>query len=168
MMNHPDSFLDEQDEIVNDRLMTAPGEPPCQDEALENMWSLSMTSGRARTTSVAAIVAFLDAVLHNRDRQLRAMHGDTYPMLFYCWVDEQAGQLRFSLIGGNHPRPPFGCELRLVESRASIAEQFLGLSTLDGIPWEELTEVTPDVSVSDEPPYVLDIWTQQLPLVSPT
>jgi hypothetical protein len=164
MIKRPYSFLDEQDDVINDTLIIARDQDAHRDEVRENTWCLGMSSARAQTTPVADIVNFLQAVIRNRDQQLRQRYNANHPMLFYCWVDEMAGQLRFCLISGYQPRPPFGCELRFVETCESIAEQFLQLTTLDCIPWDQLHEVGPDDDIPEPPPYILDIWTQQLPL----
>lgn len=155
------SFLDEQDDVINDPLNIGVDE-----EESKNTWCLGMSSERARTTPTAELVHFLEAVVQDRDRQLRARYGNKHPMLFYCWVDEMAGQLRFSLISGENPRPPFGCDINIVSNSTIIVEQFLHLTTLDGIPWSELHEVSPDEEEDEEEPprYVLDVWTQQLPI----
>jgi len=36
-------------------------------------------------------------------------------MIFYCWHDRQARQLRFSLVSSAHGRLPFACEIEVTD-----------------------------------------------------
>ena len=52
-------------------------------------------------------------------------------MLFYCWYDEQAGQIRFSAIDSEHKNPPFQCDLEYVELDVLVDNIYKQNSGLD-------------------------------------
>jgi hypothetical protein len=79
-------------------------------------------------------------------------------MLMYCWHDEQAGQLRLSLVSASHGRLPFGCEVAPVEDLGAVVRSFLGSPYLGGIDWSELRPSAADEVADDSPPYVLPVW----------
>jgi hypothetical protein len=163
-MEELQSFLDDPDDVINDPLIIAVGPDAGRDEPHENMWDLGMSAARAAATPAAAIIAFLQQVIANRNRQLTARFGMQHPMVFYAWVDEQAGQLRFSLVSGQGVRPPFGAEIRCITQPDPLIQHYLAITTHDGIPWAQITILEPgDPEPEALPLEPLLVWTVQMP-----
>ena len=78
-------------------------------EPLGNMCSISMTNAQAATLTPEDIVRFIYQAARAFDR-LRQSRCPKHSMMFYCWNDEQAGQLRFSVVS-SLPLP-FQCTTR--------------------------------------------------------
>lgn len=130
-------------------------------EASANMWSISLSPEQTEAVSAAEVEEFVRAIAVARGKWLAA-HGKG-PMTLYCWHDEQAGQLRFSLVSASHGRVPFGCEVVPVEDLAAVVRGFLDSPYLSGIPWSDLRLLTTD-DVEDIPPlYQLLVWQTSVP-----
>ncbi len=46
------------------------------------------------------------------------------PMIFYAWLDEQAGQIRISAVSLSHGKLPFGCKLNLTNIESVVSGIF--------------------------------------------
>ncbi len=141
-------------------------------EAQGNLCVFTTCNAEAGTLQLQDIVQALHNVTETREQQLIEQYGSKHPMVFYCWVDAQAGQLRFSLVSAFHQKLPFGCTIKTVERLADIVEAFLRYPYHDGIPlaefeWPLSTDLpqilAADVAVATD--FVLDIWTARLPRV---
>ncbi|MBX0335379.1 hypothetical protein K3G39_19260 [Pontibacter sp. HSC-14F20] len=86
------------------------------------------------------MVIFLNRVCENRVEQL-GLSTVNADLLFYLWFDEQSGNLHFNFINSNHQKLPFNSEIELVANEASIVEEFLCSTSVDGIEWEELQDL---------------------------
>jgi hypothetical protein len=126
-----------------------------------NFWSFSLSPEQATVVSVAEVVEFIRAIVAARGQWLAA--NGARPMLLYCWHDEQACQLRLSLVSASHGRLPFGCEVAPVEDLGAVAKSFLRSSTLGGIPWSEFRPLASDEVAGEPPPYVLSVWIAPVP-----
>ncbi|TGE24099.1 hypothetical protein E5K00_02475 [Hymenobacter aquaticus] len=129
------------------------------EEAQHNQHAFSLTAEQARQLPAERLTQMLRQVVAAKREQLHALRGSTYPMQFYCWHDEQAGQVRFSLISSAAPLP-FGCQVRLVADLSSIVSAFLSASSDDEIPWHEVAAA--DEMADDSSAYYLDVWKTQL------
>lgn len=159
------SFLDHADAIIQDELIINKDDLSGMEEAQDNLWYIHLGSEQLKNLSVEVLCGFLLEVLDQRETQLRMQCGLSYPMLFYCWVDELAGQLRFSIVRDSPAGLPFKCSLRRVSHLEKIVEQYLASPYLDGISWEEI-DLNTDDSFWDESvtiPTILDVWVQQIP-----
>ena len=130
-------------------------------EACGNLWSFSLSLEEAADVSVADVEEFAANVAESRrDGLLRRGAG---PMLLYWWHDEQAGQLRFSLVSTVHGRLPFGCEVLAVARLGEIAGDWLRSPHVSGIRRDELFRVTSDQQAPEPIRLVLRVWSLQLP-----
>ncbi len=129
------------------------------EEARRNMWSISISQEQAEALTKEDFLTFIEEVLQYKTRQVQDSDTD-HGMLFYVWFDEQACQLRGSLVSDFHLRPPFACSLQLVDTPEDIVDNFLSSKYHDGIPSSELQEVTPseDVPERDRTDYILNIY----------
>lgn len=100
-------------------------------EAHANLWAFSLDAAQAARLRPAEVAAFVRSVSDSRDERVRARGLE--PMRFYCWLDEQAVQLRFSLVSARHGRLPFGCPVAETDDLESIASAFLASPYHDGI-----------------------------------
>lgn len=132
-------------------------------EPIENMWSFSATSGQAQQMSVRDVQTFLEGIIQAHEHQLLITYGISHPMLFYCWFDELAVQLRLSLISATHQSLPFGCRVNIVNDIQCIISKFLTSLYHDGIPWDEFYSVELPQEEVTRPIYTLDVWMTRLP-----
>jgi hypothetical protein len=70
----------------------------------------------------------------------RALADGIVPATFYTWYDDQAGQLRFSLVRGTTQALPFSVDIELLPSPHAIVTAALSSATPGLIPWSELTD----------------------------
>lgn len=130
-------------------------------EARCNLWSFALTPERAAAVTPADVETFAVAIAGCRRVWLTACGAG--PTVLYWWHDEQAGQLRFSLVSASHGRLPFGCAVAPPASLHEIAVSWLKSSNLHGISWGELRALSPDEIPPDPPSTVLPVWSQLLP-----
>lgn len=90
-------------------------------EAMANLWCFSPTDEEAPGIRAEALAAFVQQIVAARRQQL---HGGP-AMLFYCWHDAQARQLRFSLVSACHGRLPFRCAVHPRASLDALARQIV-------------------------------------------
>ncbi|UOQ52002.1 hypothetical protein [Hymenobacter cellulosivorans] len=129
-------------------------------EALSNQHSMSLTAEQAGQLTTENLHRMMLGIMGAKRQQLLAQRGQSYPMQFYCWHDEQAAQLRFSLISASAAALPFGCPVRLTADLNSILSAFLSSKYHDGITWDELAAATSaaNETADDSSVYYLDVW----------
>ncbi len=152
-----DPFLDWLPEVADDEVLIAPDDIVA--EARGNQWSFAVTSQQAAALGTAQVASFVHAVAAARGRWLAVRNA--VPMLFYCWHDELAAQLRFSLVSTRHGRLPFGCEVEQAASLDSVVSSFLGSPYHDGIRLIEASESDPASEGEADRP--LPVWVARLP-----
>jgi len=131
-------------------------------EAQPNMWSFSISPGQAEIITVHDVKDFIIEVIKARSVQLQEHGFSSGEMVFYCWHDEQAGHLCFSMVSSNHGFLPFGAKLQKVEDLETIINSWLNSPYLHGIPWDDLEILEPgDPNIKDEEQteeYILQVW----------
>jgi len=139
-------------------------------EARGNLRVFSTSQAEAATLQLQDVIQALHNVATTREQQLLEQHGNTHPMVFYCWVDEQAGQLRFSLVSAFHQKLPFSCTVKIVEQLADVVSAFLHSPYLNGISMSEFGETLAAgqqaplaADMAEAANFVLDVWTTRLP-----
>jgi hypothetical protein len=130
-------------------------------EAHGNQWSFSITLEEAAAVSIADVEAFAAAVAEARSAWLSARGAG--PMVLYWWHDEQAGQLRFSLVSAAHGRLPFECHVIPAASVRVIAQAWLTSPYREGIPWSATRRVAAGEEDTEQPPLNLPVWSLRLP-----
>ena len=119
-------------------------------QALENMVYVDGASGLRERLSVADVCSFVHSVA---DRW-RSRSGDFGARVFYAWYDEQAWQLRMSMIAGELLAGlPFRAKVTLLSDPEPVAQQYL--QGADLVRWNELEladsgNTTPSVDGADE------------------
>ncbi len=82
-------------------------------------------------------------------------------LIFYCYHDEQAGQLRFNIISAAHSKLPFGRKYSET-TLEKVIKDFIN-DTNDGtIPWDELVLVSKDESEISEEEFILKVYVERL------
>lgn len=74
-------------------------------------------------------------------RLAQAREENILPATFYAWYDDQAGQLRFSLVAGRADTLPFEAPVDLVTTPSEIVRDALTTWMPGFVSHEELTEV---------------------------
>lgn len=134
-------------------------DPSGKTEPNSNLCRISVSHSEAKRLTVQEVVAFICEASVVLSKNLNSTSPE-HRMLLYIWVDEMAGQLRFSAV--SKPPLPFGCSLRIVDDPAVIARQLLACRYLDGIPLSDLespsaTNVKPEF-------FRLDVCVIQIPV----
>lgn len=80
-------------------------------------------------------------------------------LIFYSWFDEQAGNLNFNFINSGQENLPFKSELEFVDSLDSIISDFLDSKYIDGIPLDELEDVT---DTNEETDFKLKVYIEDI------
>ena len=95
------------------------------------------------------------------DRQLSKRHSGR-PGTFYCWYDEQAGQLRCSLTSKTVDELPFGGRYRPTPDVTDVLRLAASDAQPGIIPWDELTEVQDSAGSSQRTPDPFPVWAAAL------
>ena len=119
-------FIEWLTEVEDDPIVIKVMESGLNTEAQSNLWTFALSQQQAQELDAEEVIQFLANVVLARERQVIKQFGQQHPMIFYCWFDEQAIQLRFSLVSSFHNSLPFGEKVILTDDLAGIVEQFLG------------------------------------------
>ena len=139
-------------EIISQEVVVSPNDIGA--EASGNLRALSLTPQEAASLAAQDVNSTVNVAIAALAEQLAAR--DTGPMLFYCWHDDQAAQLCFSLVSAAHHCLPFRCEVNRVADVETIVAAFLASHYHGGIPWAELSETGP--MEVDTPRTALPVW----------
>ena len=153
------------EEVANDPLTVEISQEGLLSECRKNLLTFSISQSQSKITTVEDVLNFLSGIMQARERQIKARPGPISPMVFYCWFDEQASQLRFSLVSASHKQLPFWAIVKETDDFAEIANRFLNSRYHDGIPLSEFMtqEEAEKRSLLEPPPYVLLVATKTLP-----
>jgi len=95
------------------------------DEEIEtNCWSISVNDELSKEFSVDELARFLNEVKADRLEQLRQSKIKV-GLIYYVWIDGQAGQLRFNFVNSNHNKLPFRSRLTLGTKENEILTDYL-------------------------------------------
>lgn len=157
------TFLDDLDEIARGGVVVG----DLVTEARANMWPFALTQQQAEAIAPQQVLRFLYHIIEARERTIVERFGESTPMVFYCWFDEQVIQLRFSLVSACHRQLPFGCRVTVIDDLARIVGRFLQSRNHDGFPLDEMEDVAPDQDAAtpemDNSDYNLEVWMKRLP-----
>ncbi len=148
-------------DVVADEIVVAPEN--IGDEAQGNFWSFSLSSEQALAVTVADLEKFLKHVIEARRLALQLRGMKAGAMRFYCWHDDQAAQLRLSLVSTSHGRLPFGGKIVETDYLNEVLLSFLLSPYHDGVPMSELREVGSDENELNEKPISLRVWSAEIP-----
>jgi hypothetical protein len=122
-------------EIIDDSIVV---DDDVNFEAIQNMWSFSLTSHQIRSITLNDVVEFIDAIVASRLEQIRRRR--LPQMVLYFWCDEMANQLRFSMVSvKTSVKLPFGCPVNPSLGSPDIARQYLMLAASNVILWKDLS-----------------------------
>ena len=107
-------------DVAADEICVDPTRPNA--EAQANLW----TFGPAAGASLSDWREFVGEVVLAREHRLRVRGMSEREMRLYCWHDQQAGQLRLSLISASPGRLPFGSPVAAAELD-DVLRSWLGL-----------------------------------------
>ena len=117
-------FFKDIEDIKSDKLLITDSVDNVNEEIQSNCWSISINDDLSKEISVDELADFLREVKTDRKEQLR--HSSSkIGLIYYVWVDGQAGQLRFNFINSNHDKLPFGSQLTFVTIENEILTDYL-------------------------------------------
>jgi len=117
-------FLKDIEEIKWDKLLITDSIDNVDEEIKTNCWSITFNDELAKKFSVDELTTFLKEVKTNRREQLRNSKINV-GLIYYLWVDGQAGQMRFNFINSNHEKLPFKSQLDFVTKENEILTDYL-------------------------------------------
>ena len=153
------------EEVANDPLTVNTNEEGLSYECHGNHWSFAISQSQAEGTTADSVLSFLISVMQSRQRQIAARPGAVNPMVFYCWFDEQASHLCFSLVSIFHHCLPFGATVEETDDFTRIVDLFLSSRYHNGISLGEFVteEEFNERGLPKRPPFVLLVATKTLP-----
>ncbi len=125
-----------------------------------NLRTISVTRDEARDLTPTEVAMFLRRAADSFD-ELLASSTSGADAIFYAWVDEMAGHLRFSVVS-SMPLP-FGCSTRVVADPEIVAQHFINCPQLERIPFPSLESADASSVHSVNEPPVLDVFVTHLP-----
>lgn len=151
-------------EVASDTIFVDESDTGLIAEARGNLWGFSLTKEEAISISEEDVIAFLYNVQDARQHQILERFGTAHPMTFYCWSDELAGEIQFSLVSASHGRTGFSGKTEDVPDPGDIVRKFLGNPHLTGIPLDEFKSMTrEEIESHEEPPTVVPkVWSTTL------
>lgn len=141
-------FFENIDEIISDKIYLTENLNELNKEIEINHWSIGIDYETAKNINNDDLEDFFRKVVKNRISQLDKSDKNI-DLIFYSWFDEQAGNLNFNFINSGHENLPFSTELEFVDSLDNIISDFLNSRYLDGIPMDELEDVSEDIEETD-------------------
>lgn len=161
----PNSFSEWLPEVAADPVLLSPGD--LNSEAQANLWTFALTPEEAAVIPQSEVEKFLLEIINSRGKHLLNRKVQPKSVVFYCWHDEQASQLRFSLVSKSHGRLPFGCRVKEVSNPSSIVRSFLQSPYHGGIPRDELQPVLEggeaEGKVIEPEDWEVEVWSVLLP-----
>jgi hypothetical protein len=112
------------EEIKSDKLFITDSVDNIDEEVRSNCWSISIPDEVSVECIVDELKNFLKEVKADRREQLRKANSKV-GLIYYVWIDEQAGQLRFNFINSNHNKLPFSASLAFVAKEGEILSEYL-------------------------------------------
>ena len=117
-------FFKDIEDIKSDKILITESIDIVNEEIKSNCWSISINDELSKELAIDELWDFLKEVKTNRQEQLRQSQSKV-GLIYYVWVDEQAGQLRFNFINSNHSKLPFNSQLTFVTMENEILTDYL-------------------------------------------
>jgi hypothetical protein len=136
------SYLDDPD------IGLRPDDPVAESRA--NTWCYSLPTGGFDVAAVAATLAHVFRQLSTRQNSRTGT--------FYCWYDEQAGQLRCSLTSRPVDRLPFGGRYRPTVEVTEVLHRAAADPQPGAVLWEELTDLQDSTESPEQSPAPFPVW----------
>jgi hypothetical protein len=134
-----EEYLKILQEYLDERLYITTSTDELREELDSNCWWINGSAEQIRSLSLQEWTDYIWRLIGERRDQL-VKSGVAIDLVFYCWHDEQAGQLRFNLINSNHHKLPFGAKYEFVELVA-VLEPFVNDTCPGFVAWDELVEI---------------------------
>jgi hypothetical protein len=93
-------------------------------EIFENTYQVSVPPDVLADLDPLTLSVWLEVVRTNAKKQVTAEENNN-GVLYYCWYDIQAGQLRYNFIHPLHKEPPFTGTLKYVNDNWAVCKAFL-------------------------------------------
>jgi hypothetical protein len=117
-------FFTDIEDIKSDKILITDSVDNLDEEIETNCWSISVNDELSKEFSVDELARFLNEVKADRLEQLRQSKIKV-GLIYYVWIDGQAGQLRFNFVNSNHTKLPFRSPLTLVTKENEILTDYL-------------------------------------------
>ena len=147
-------YLNSLEEIVTDKIFITNNITELKEEIYNNCWHISADSKLTSQLKMEDFQSILKRIKENRLQQLNQSKINI-DLIYYSWFDEQACQLRFNLINSNHKQLPFNLNnIQIIDNEVEIIDAFLNSNYHNGIPFEELQDVSTEDDLEEEIPII--------------
>ena len=136
------SYLDDRE------IELRPDDPVAESRA--NTWHYALP---AAGFDIGAVAATLEHVFRHLSKRQNGQPGT-----FYCWYDEQAGQLRCSLTSRPVDRLPFGGRYRPTTDVTEVLLQAASDPRPGAVLWDELTDLQDSAESPQQSPAPFSVW----------
>ena len=107
-------YIDEVHELAKAEIYITDKTDNVNKEIEENCVKIGVPEHLVNDIDPLTFSIFLSTVKQNAKAQLNKSELNV-SLIFYAWLDEQAGQLRYNFINNNHDKIPFAVELNFVD-----------------------------------------------------
>lgn len=149
-------FIKKLQEYIDETIYITTSFDEIEKEIDHNCWWISGSVEQIQSLSLNEWEDYIHKLIADRVNQLNASKVSVN-LIFYCWYDEFAGQLRFNVINSNHKRLPFGCNYKPVPLEGVI-RPFINDSNPGTISEDELEELNIDGGIGDDREYILKVY----------
>lgn len=131
------------------------------EETSYNMWALEIDDQLVQKIRIVDLEQFIVELLKQRQQQLLDVHS-VMPVTFYMWFDHQALQLRFNFLSGDVYDLPFGCDVHVVDSPASILQSFIDAALQNAVDGEAVEFCESSDNYDDNDDFVVNVYKKVL------
>lgn len=156
-----EEFFENINEIISDKIYLTDSLDKLNEEIETNKWSIGIDFKTAKVIGNEDLKKFLGKVIQNRIEQINKSKLNIN-LIFYLWFDTQAGNLNLNFINTKHEKLPFGAELEFTDSMDTIINDFLNSRYLEGIPFDELENVSDDAIAKEKNDYKLKVYQEEI------
>lgn len=150
-------------QYVDEQLHITDNAAELKKEMERNYWWIGGSPEQIASLSFQEWREYMRRLVENRQAQLDNSKVDT-DLIFYCYHDHQAGQLRFNIISSAHSELPFSCKTEEVEMDI-VLKDFLQDEFFGVIPNEGLVPISMDEAERHErelPEFIAKIYVQKI------
>ena len=117
-------YIDEVYELAKAEIYITDKTDNVNKEIEENSVNIGVPEHLVKDIDPLTFSIFLSTVKQNAKAQLNKSELNV-SLIFYAWLDEQAGQLRYNFINSNHDKIPLVAELNFVEDAHIICKAWV-------------------------------------------
>jgi hypothetical protein len=162
-MNTKKEYLKILEEYIAEQIFITDNSNDIDKEIDKNYWLITGTNEQISSLTSTEWLDYFNRLIVNRQCQLNNSKVKT-DLVFYCYHDELAGQLRFNIISATHTKLPFGCKY-IEDTLENVLNAFINDKYNGSIPWGELKPISKDETEmleKEKNEYILKVYIKRL------